>query len=170
MQSQKPRPLKVITAIKGSLWIAAGLLLYDVALDGCYTLSLAICPLWFLISFIKNVIRRPGWGIAALRVSIPLLTFAIAFGNGNMQWKISDANAERVIKACDEFRVVNGQYPKKLDELIPEYLTSVPPAKHCLMGSFWYVKSEDCCMLWWSRYGFYRRIYDFETKQWSNLD
>jgi hypothetical protein len=145
MQSQEARPSKVITAIKASLWIAAGLLLFDVALDGCYTLSLTICPLWFLISSIVNVIRRPGWKIAIFRISMPLLTLGIAMSNGCLQWKISDANAERVIKACDEFRVVNGRYPGKLDELVPKYLPSVPPAKYCLGGNFWYFNLDGRC-------------------------
>lgn len=98
----------MITAIKGSLWIAAGVLFWDVGCEGFYTLSLLICPLWFLISFGKNIIWRPGWGIAVLRISLPFLTLAITMSNGNLQWSISDANAERVIKACEEFRVVNG--------------------------------------------------------------
>lgn len=101
---------------------------------------------------------------------MPLLTFAVAMSNGTLQWKISDVNAQRVIKACEEFRVVNGRYPSKLDELVPKYLTSVPPAKYCMGGNFWYVNSDDLCMLWWSRYGFYRRIYHFDEKRWSNLD
>lgn len=101
---------------------------------------------------------------------MPLLTFAIAFGNGNLQWKISDAHAEQVINACDEFRVANGRYPNKLDDLVPKYLASVPPAKYCRMGVFFYVNSDGHAKLWWSRYGFYRKIYDFDDKRWSNLD
>jgi hypothetical protein len=170
MLSQEPLPPKVITAINGSLLV--GLLLYDVALDGCYTLSFTICPLWFLISSIKNVIMRPGWQIAILRMSMPLLTLGIAMSTGCLQWMISDANADRVIKACEEFRIVNGQYPKQLDELVPKYLPSVPPAKYCCMGKFFYcnLDGHDCCLLWWSRYGFYRRIYHFDEKRWGNLD
>lgn len=172
MQPPEARaPTKTVTAIKGSLGIAAGLLLYDVALDGCYTLSLAICPLWFLISSIKNVISRPGWGIAVLRLSMPLLTLGIALGNGCLQWKISDANAERVIAACEEYRVANRRYPTNLDELVPEYLPSVPPAKYCCtFGNFWYFNVDGHCSLMWSRYGFYRRYYRFDEKRWGNLD
>jgi hypothetical protein len=145
-------------------------LLYDVALDGCYTLSITICPLWFLISLVKNVIWRPGWRIAVIRLSVPILTLTIAVSNGNLQWKISDANAGRVIKACGEFRVANGRYPSTLDELVPKYLSSVPRSKYCLMGRFFYVNSNGICMLWWSRWGFYRRIYDFEKGRWFNVD
>jgi hypothetical protein len=106
-------------------------------------------------------------------MSMPLLTLGIAMSNGCLQWKISDANAERVIKACEEFRVVNGRYPTKLDELVPKYLPSVPPAKYCCMfGNFWYCNMDghDHCLLWWSRYGFYRRLYHFDEKRWGNLD
>jgi hypothetical protein len=64
----------------------------------------------------------------------------------------------------------NGRHPSKLDELVPKYLTSVPPAKHCMMGVFSYRNSDGHCTLWWTRYGFYRRIYNFDEKRWSNLD
>lgn len=174
MQSQEPsserRHPGMVSAIKGSLWIAAGVLLWDVGCEGCYNFSTLICPLWFLISVVKNSAERPGWGIGLLRVSIPLLTFAITFGNGSLQWKLSDAHAEQVIKACDEFRVANGRYPSKLDDLVPKYLPSVPPAKYCMGGNFCYVNSEGHPMLWWTRYGFYRRLYYFDKRRWGNVD
>jgi hypothetical protein len=174
VQSQEPsskhRWFNAIAATKGTLCLAVALLFWDVANEGFYVFSLLVCPLWFLISIVKNLRRRPGWGTAALRVSLPLLTFGIAVSNATLQWRISDANAERIIEACDEFRVVTGRYPTELDELVPKYLTSVPRAKYCLMGSFFYVNSDGHCMLWWTRYGFYRRIYSFAEKRWSNLD
>ena len=161
MEAPRNRPCRsVITAIKGSLWIAAGVLFWDVGCEGCYILSLLICPLWLLISLVKNAIWRPRWRIAVLRVSLPLLTFAIARGNGELQWKLSDMNAERIIKACDEFQGVNGRYPSKLEELVPTYLRSVPPAKYCMAEKFWYFNLDGHCSLMWSRYGFYRRTYD----------
>jgi len=174
MQLQEPSPQcrrsGTLSAIKGSLLMAAAVLFWDVGNEGFWGFSLLFCPPWFLISAVKNVMQRPGWRIAILRASMPLLTFAIAFGNGNLQWKISDANAERVIKACDEFRVANGRYPSKLDELVPKYLASVPPPKYCMMSSFFYVNSEGHPMLWWNRYGFYTRIYHFDEKRWGNTD
>ena len=150
--------------------MAAAVLFWDVGNEGFWGFSLLICPPWFLIGVVKNIIQRPGWGIAALRISMPLLTFAIAFGNGSLQWKISDANAERVIEACEEFQVANGRYPDNLDELVPKYLSSVPSPKYCLMSAFFYVNSQGHPMLWWTRYGFYRRTYTFDEKRWSNLD
>ena len=159
-----------ISAIKGSLWIAAGVLFWDVGMEGCYTLSLLICPLWLLVSLCKNAIWRPGWGIAVFRIAMPVLTLAIAVTNAQFQWRLSDRNAERVIKACEEFRLANGRYPETLDKLVPEFLLSVPPAKYCVSGNFRYFNCRDHCRLWWSRYGFYRRTYNFDTKEWGNLD
>jgi hypothetical protein len=158
--------------IAGSVCISALVLFWDVGNEGFYTFSLIICPPWFLISVIKNAIQRPGWRTAIPRVSVPLLTFAIAFGNGNLQWRISDAHAQQVIKACEEFRLAKGRYPSKLDELVPKYLSSIPPAKYCMfLSDFFYVNNgEDQPMLWWTRYGFYRRFYNFHERRWSNLD
>jgi hypothetical protein len=169
--SSKCRWRGLISALKGSLWIAAAVLFWDVGNEGFWGFSLLFCPPWFLISVVKNVMQRPGWGIATFRISMPLLTFAIAFGNGNLQWKISDAHAERVVQACEEFRVANGRYPSKLDDLVPKHLASIPPAKYCLMGGFMYVNMDNGpCILWWTRYGFYRRVYDFHEKRWGNVD
>ncbi len=79
---------------------------------------------------------------------MPFLTLGIAMGNGCLQWKISDANAERIIKACDEFRAVNGRYPLELNELVPKYLPSIPPAKYSMMGKFftatWIAMTNAC--------------------------
>jgi len=159
-----------VSAVKGSLWLAAGVLLWDVGIEGFYGFALLACPVWFLISLCKNVISRPGWGIGVFRIAMPVLTLVIAVSNADFQWRVSDRNAGRVIEACEDFRSENGRYPETLDELVPEYFSSVPPAKHCMLGRFWYFNFEGDCRLMWSRYGYYRRIYDFDTKRWSNLD
>jgi hypothetical protein len=169
-KTSKRHYLHVISAIRGSLLIAAGVLFWDLALEGFYMFSLLICPFWFLVSVVKNIIMRPGWGLAILRMLLPELTLGIAIINGNMQWNISNTHAEQIIKACDEFRVANGRYPHDLDELVPEYFTSIPPAKYCITGRFIYFNFDDHCILWWTRYGFYRRIYRFDDKEWHNLD
>lgn len=171
MQSQEQAPKRLWSSwIAGSLLMAALVLFWDVGNEGFWGFSLLFCPPWFLISVIKNTVQRPGWGIAALRISMPLLTFAIAFGNGNLQWKISDAHAQQVIKACEEFRVANGRYPNKLDELVPKYFASVPRPKYCMMSNFFYVNSDGHPMLWWNRYGFYKRSYYFDERRWCSSD
>jgi len=88
-------------------------------------------------SLVKNVTQRPGWKIALFRTMIPAVTLALVLGNNSLQWQIAEANADRVIKACQEFRAAHGDYPGQLDELVPDYLDSMPRAKYCLLyGDF----------------------------------
>ena len=50
--------------IKRSVVAAAVLLAWDGALSGSYVMSVLVCPIWFLVSLLKNAIERPGWGLA----------------------------------------------------------------------------------------------------------
>ena len=154
-----------------SLLGAGILLLFDVVFEGSYLLSILACPVWFLMSVVKNVIVRPGWRLALSRVAIPVLTLGIVLANTALQWKIADANGEQVAKACEDFHAASGHYPKTLDELVPRYLPSAPRAKYCLRGEFLYVNLDgQDVLLGWHKIGFCRKIYDFQTKEWHHLD
>jgi hypothetical protein len=153
------------TSKKSLLWMAA-ILLFDVGEEGFYTWSLIACPPWLFMSSIKAIVQQPDWRTCVVRIAMPILTFAIAYGNGELQWKISDINAERIIKACDEYQADNGRFPDKLDDLVPKYLASVPPAKYCMTGDFKYYSNK----LWWNRHDFHRRIYYLNERRWSALD
>lgn len=161
---------QVIAAAWVSLFFAAALLCLDVVVDGDYLFSILVCPIWLMASVVKNLIGRPGWRIALFRVAIPAVTLGIVLANTAMQWDIGDANGERVVKACEDFHVDNGQYPKTLDELVPRYLPSVPRAKYSLDGKFWYYNHGSGYTLCWVKIGFCRKVYSSETEQWRHLD
>ena len=148
------------------------LLFWDIALMGeLCGLSLLICPIWFLVSIIKNAIQRPGWTLALIRVAIPVLTLGLVVANYNIQYRIAESNASRIIAACEEFRTANDRLPKTLDELVPKYLQSIPRAKYCLLpDEFRYYNDEEHPFLVWRVFGFYRKIYHFEDRRWSSLD
>jgi hypothetical protein len=161
----------VVAASRLSLLGAAVSLCFDVGLDGSYLFSALACPIWLLVSVVKNLIWPPGWRVALFRIAIPPLTLGIAIGNTALQWKIAETNADRIIKAVEEFHVINGRFPKTLDELVPKYLPSIPRAKYCMAGTFWYFNyPESQCMLMWSKLGFYRKIYNFDMKRWGAVD
>jgi hypothetical protein len=142
------------------------ILFYDVIADGFYALSLLACPPWLFMSSTKAIVQQPDWRTGVVRIAMPIVTFAIAYGNGELQWRISDINAQRIINACEEYQADNGRFPKKLDDLVPKYLAEVPPAKYCGTGTFMYYRN----MLWWNRHDFHRRIYFLDEKRWSGLD
>ena len=57
---------QVIAASRTSLYGAAVLFCLDVVVDGSYLFSILVCPIWFLISAVKNLIGRPRRAIALL--------------------------------------------------------------------------------------------------------
>jgi hypothetical protein len=156
--------------IKRSLVTAAILLAWDGALTGSYLLSSLVCPIWFLLSLLKNAIERPGWGLALVRIGIPALTLGLVWGNNAVQLGVAEANARRVIVACEEYHAASGRFPEKLDELVPQYMKSIPFAKYCLAGRFAYHNFGEPKLDWQVVPPYYRKIYKFDTRSWSYLD
>ena len=159
--------------VKKSLGAAAGLLVIDAAYFGSIMFSSVVCPIWTLVSLLKNAIERPGWGLALVRIGIPALTFWLVKVNNDFQLAVAKENARRVVSACEKYHAANGRFPGSLDELVPEYMHSVPWAKYCLGpgGNFYYYYHFGKPMLVWQVLTPYsRRIYNFDTRSWSYLD
>jgi hypothetical protein len=165
--------------IANNFWSLLGtgfLLFWDVGF-ATFLLSIIVCPIWFLVSVIRNGIARTEWRIALFRAAIPALTLGIALANTFIQWKIADVNGERIVRACESFYSDNGRYPKTLSELVPRYLPSIPPAKYSMDGDFHYYNSRDsddsdgaAPILWWDQFGPLRKIYSFDRRGWHHLD
>jgi hypothetical protein len=166
--SGKKAPRRGVTAsIAGALI----LLTWDAAITGSFIFSYLICPIWFLVSVLKNAIQRPGWKIALLRIAIPAVTLGLVRANEAVQYRIGEANAPRIIAACEEFHAANGRFPKTLDELVPQYMPSVPRAKYSLLyGEFEYFNYGEPMLVWCVVPPFGRKIYTFDDRRWSYLD
>ncbi len=161
--------------IRGSIAGACVLLFWDAVLSGSFLTSYLTCPIWFLVSVVKNAIQGTGWRLVLLRISIPALTLGLVFGNNALQWKIAEANAERIIKACEAFHAANGKYPSKLEELVPRYLKSVPRAKYCYglgFGEFRYPNDDGvhAMLMWYKIPPYGRKIYTFQDRRWGYVD
>ncbi len=160
-------------SVRGSVGAAAILLAWDVAFTGSCLMSSLLCPIWFLVSLIRNAIQRPGWRLALVRIGIPALTLWLARVNNDFQLAVANKNAQRVVTACEKYHAVNGKFPRTLDELVPQYMNSVPVAKYCFAWDrfFYSSHSSDSTMLVWHVVPPHlRKIYDFETRRWSYLD
>lgn len=157
--------------IRVSVGISLALLAWDVAISGSFLTSFLCCPIWILVSVVKNAIQRPGWRLALLRIAVPALTLGLALGNNEVQLGIARANATRIIAACEEFHAANGRYPCGLDELVPRYMGSIPRAKYCVAwGEFLYFNLGKSMLVWYVVPPYGRKIYDFEGRRWSYLD
>ena len=164
---------KLALAAQASLTCAVLLVAVDAVLSGSLLFSYLACPIWFLASVVKNVSQRPGWSIARFRIAVPALTLGLVLTNAFVQRTIAHAHAERVIQACEEFRVAHGTYPHTLDELVPRYLESIPRAKYCLgLGQFEYFNFEGNrpLLFWYDVPPFGRVTYNFADRRWGYLD
>lgn len=158
--------------IRPSVAFAAVLLALDVAFSGSMLFSTLFCPIWFLVSLLKNAIQRPGWGLALARIGIPALTLAIVRVNDAVQREVAEVNARRIVAACERYAAENGELPRRLEELVPRYMDSIPVAKYCLspMGRFQYFNSGSPMLVWPIVPPYYRKIYNFDSRTWSYLD
>jgi hypothetical protein len=121
--------------VRRSLAGAIVLLSWDVVLTGSFVMSFLFCPVWLLVSLIRSLLSRPGWKLAGVRAAIPAVTLLVVIANAMFQGWIGERNAGRIIKAAGQYRAATGNYPETLEDLVPKYLSSVPPAKYCLMFS-----------------------------------
>lgn len=161
-------------SVRGSIWAAAIVLTFDVVLFGSILMSSIFCPIWIFVSLLKSAIRRPNWRLALARILIPALTLCLVKANDAFQLRVAEANAQRIVAACEEYRAANGSFPRNLEELVPKYMNSVPVAKYCLgPGSLFFYSnfaSGKPILAWQIVAPHYRRTYDFETRRWSYLD
>ena len=160
--------------IRGSIAGACVLLSWDVVLTGSFQMSFLACPIWFLVSVVKSAIQLPTGRLILLRIAIPMLTLGLVFGNNALQWKMAEANAARIIEACEEFHTANGKYPGKLEELVPGYLKTIPRAKYCVgeLGEFryWNYDGQDASLMWYKIPPFGRKTYTFADRRWGYID
>jgi hypothetical protein len=154
-----------------SIGSALLLLAWDVGLVGSFGMSFFICPIWFLVSVVKNAIKRPGWLLGFFRVAIPALTLGTVLANNAAQYRVAGANAPRIVKACEAFHVDNGTFPRSLDELVPRYMQSIPRAKYCaIYGEFIYLNYGSPMLIWYAVPPFGRMVYSFNERRWNYID
>lgn len=165
------RPGYSLIQVRGSFFASLVLVLLDVVLDGSFVFTALFCPIWILISLGRLLAGRQGLGLATARILIPIVTGLMVAANYSLQKRIATANATRLIQACERYQQAMGDYPERLNDLVPRYLHSVPTAKYCIFYSaFGYCGSPPHMLFWWDCPPFGRRTYTFDTGQWRHQD
>jgi hypothetical protein len=163
---------------KTLLW-AAGLFLIDAFFLNQGAVALVLILLVFLV-FLPRALwaarkDRPLYRQRVVKASLYLLTAVLIFVSLAVQNRMADRRAVAIGKACLAYRSKYNHYPKTLDELVPEFMSSVPPAKYTLgaSSSFFYIPGFDDRepMLFYEAIPpFGRRFYHMETGAWGFLD
>ena len=76
--------------------------------------------------------------------------------------------------ACRQYEVRHGRLPDRLDELVPNFIPSVPLAKYTLMPPFnmfiYMARPGQHSLMWTVFPPFGRPYYVFEDNRWGSLD
>lgn len=143
----------------------------DGAFLGVVGFSVLVCPIWLVVLLVASIIQRPGWGHALFRVVLPVATFGLVWLNSGIQDRVAEAHARQVIAACDHYHDDYGEYPQRLDDLVPTYLGSIPVAKYNLSpGSRFLYFNNGEATIYWHKYLLLRKFFNLETRRWSYLD
>ena len=108
-----------------------------------------------------------------IRLMIYLMSIFMVIALHYYNASLANKRAEQIIYAVEAFEVSNGKYPEILTDLVPTFIAEIPAkAKLTLLDrGFRYMKSSDShSLMYVVMPPFGRRIYHFESRQWSYLD
>jgi hypothetical protein len=93
----------------------------------------------------------------------------------DLQNRMADRRAVKLGDACLAYRTKYHHYPKELEALVPEFISSVPPPRYSLppTDSFRYFSDagQEEPMLWYEVFPLFgRRFYHMESRKWGFMD
>ena len=113
-------------------------------------------------------VRRQRLRNIAVYVTASVLVFVANHFNNAM----ARERAETLVEAVQAFQAAHGSYPTSLEDLVPEFLDCVPPAKFAaVFDRFSYgVVNGDAFLFYVEMPPFGRPIYWFNSHRWSYVD
>jgi hypothetical protein len=156
--------------------VALVLMCLDAFVIGIPALGLLICfllvvtssilCLWFLFKEKKISI------LYAKKTSIYLCSIVVIILVFKTNVQIGKRNARILISAIDDYYENIGDYPNKLENLVPQYIEHIPICAYRLSDyRYRYVYSGGSHFLMWQEAPpFGHRIYHFKNAEWSYID
>lgn len=159
-----------------SLVLAGILFLLDAFLlnQGVIALVTLLVTLFAFLPKALWVVRKNKqlFRVRMARVGIYLVMAFAVFAANYLNNQMAGRRALALIQACKQFHAKHYRYPDRLEELVPQFMHSVPRAKYTFMyGEFSYYLNGDRPILWYAVFPpFGRRIYNFKSDRWGHLD
>ncbi|MEO1270936.1 MAG: hypothetical protein AAFX99_22845 [Myxococcota bacterium] len=139
------------------LWLLVEVLLWHqfvlatiMVLSGLYGMFKSLWA-WSGVSLIRQAIPNAFFTKVLRDARLSMISGLTLIGLGILAFGINIANIthyspwafETVISACKKYRDIHGHYPDKLEELTPDHLSMVPPAKISLTCHKFHYRSSD---------------------------
>jgi len=167
----KPPSLRTAVIVCAIL-LAVDILFFGAPMLGAYA---AIALILWLAPRILLAWRKPA--LRRHRATVALLTFGMIAADCGAYWIYENIARSRVLdvaEALSRFRAIRGVYPEQLQQLVPEHLAAVPPAKpgYVMLNRIWYRHKAPAApeLMYVSFPPYGRRNYDVEKREWTNLD
>lgn len=109
--------------------------------------------------------RKPAARELGLKAAAYTLLIALLFGLNLINGRVGKQGAERITAACEAYKTRNGAYPEALQQLVPEYLKYIPPAKLSLRWSHYWLRDNK--LMFASEPGMVVSFYDLNAKEWG---
>jgi len=109
----------------------------------------------------------------AMRAGLYLLLGLATVATMQFHAATAQNHAAQVIEACRAYQTRHGMLPDRLQELVPEFLPTVPRAKYTLAWgefTYWTSGEKSHTLMYVALPPFGRRLYHFEEARWSQLD
>ena len=133
-----------------------------------------IIILVFLILTVIALIRKNKKIVMTRLAVIVIYILMILAVSGSIRFLnyLALTRAEELIKACNCYMVKYDKFPDKLEDLVPEFIPSIPYAKPVFFEpQFNYMSEKDNHVIWYVVFPpFYRAFYGLEKRSWSYLD
>lgn len=150
-----------------------------VAFDGFYldlgVPSLALAVLLTLVWLPFNLLapRFRGRRLSRLgRYALYMAAAMLAMGVKLMNAQLARSGADQLIVAVQAYHAKQGQWPDRLEQLVPHYLPAIPRAKYVFAdaGYLYTARQGHHQLMYVVTPPFDRRVYTFESGRWSGLD
>ncbi|HEX8925493.1 MAG TPA: hypothetical protein VF786_06845 [Terriglobales bacterium] len=99
-------------------------------------------------------------------------TALLALASISVNNALAEKRCRRLIADCEQYHAKYNKYPDRLEQLVPEFISSVPLAKYTMQfNDFSYMSSPERHTIMYVAFPpFGRPYYVFETHRWGYLD
>ena len=157
-----------------ALLIAAGLVVVDAFWLNQGFISLLVGLGVFLIGLPRAFLPRfkPVRTKRLINLGVYLAAVILVLALNRAQNVLAANRGDQLVAAVKAFHSKYQQYPESLSALVPEFISSVPPAKYTASYSqFSYIKTDTSATLYYTELPpFGRRAFVFSRGTWARFD
>lgn len=164
-----------LKALRGSIITALVLFILDAYIFNqgiIAAITLLVVVFWLLPKALFAWKNKAVLITRSLKFVIYLIMSIAVFSMNTLNNSIARDRAENIISACNQYQLKYQHYPQALEELVPEFLPSIPVPKLLLINNkFRYFSNDGQVTLMYVKappYG--RAVYDFSKQKWGHLD